>query len=225
VTEAKSGREVYREKIEPGDFELLISDRLYFGPLPGPAEFVISCDKTIPLPEMLGATRPREGCFVFREITWSAPAETLWERMGESEFRLDIGTPQDSRGGLVGFYGREDIGDTGVNKRWTRAESSVLWIPQRGFAPSRISLRAHAPSSSAAVVAVKIGDLSVGTLEIKPAPLAEASLDLPPEAVAAMSGANPVRVSFTAPVFVPAKAGMGNDTRELGIAVDQIRVR
>jgi hypothetical protein len=52
--------------------------------------------------------------------------------------------------------------------------------------------------------------------------LAEVSCLLPPEAVRALSGPEPVRLQFRLPTTVPKDAGKGDDTRALGIGVDRV---
>jgi len=50
----------------------------------------------------------------------------------------------------------------------------------------------------------------------------EVSLPLPPEVMRALSGPEPVRLSFHSTTTVPRDAGVGQDTRALGIGIDRI---
>jgi hypothetical protein len=68
---------------------------------------------------------------------------------------------------------------------------------------------------------VSVGSFPAGTLRVAPG-FGEVSLPLPPEAVRALSGPEPVRLGIRVPTTVPKDAGKGEDTRALGIGVDRI---
>ena len=70
-------------------------------------------------------------------------------------------------------------------------------------------------------VAVTVGGIPAGMLRVAPG-FGEVSLPLPPEAARALSGPEPVRLSFHAPTTVPKGAGASQDTRALGIGMDRI---
>jgi hypothetical protein len=219
VTEAASGRLVLTRLVVPGPFDLAIVPRAVYGPMPGPAEYVISCDRPKDLPLLEGATRPAQGCFTFREATSSFAPEALWTRQG-ARLVADLGAPGDGRFDPEGFFGRERIGDAGLDLRWTTGEASVVFSPVPGFFPTRLVLRARAVSKPVDVV-VSVGPVSAGTLRVSPG-LADAFVVLPPEAARALSGPEPLRLSFRVPTTVPKSAGVGQDTRALGIAIDRI---
>jgi hypothetical protein len=219
VTEAGSGREILTRRIAPGPFDLAIVPRAVVGPMPGPAEYVLACDRPRDLPLLEGATRPARGCFTFREATFSYAPEALWTRQ-VARLVADMGAPDDGRFDPEGFFGREKIGDTGLDLRWTTGDASIVFSPVPGFTPARLVLRARAVATSVDV-AVSVGSFPAGTLRVAPG-FGEVSLPLPPEAVRALSGPEPVRLGIRVPTTVPKDAGKGEDTRALGIGVDRI---
>ena len=219
VTEAASGREILTRRIAPGPFDLAIVPRAVFGPMPGPAEYVIACDRPKDLPILDGATRPARGCFTFREATFSCPPEALWTRQA-ARLVADMGAPDDGRFDPVGFFGRERIGDSGLDLRWTTGDASIVFSPVPGFAPARLLLRARAVATPMDV-AVLVGGIPAGTLRVAPG-LGEVSLVLPPEAVRVLSGPEPVRLGIRVPTTVPKDSGASQDARALGIGIDRI---
>jgi hypothetical protein len=223
VTETVTGRVVVSRTIEPGSFDLAIVDLPVYGPLERPKEYVVSCDRTVPLPGMAGGLRPREGCFVFREATFSAPREKLWDRLGE-EYRVDVGTPGDFRAGLEGFFGRETAASLNADFRWTDGRASLLWVPRPGFRPHELAVRAMTPGGTAPVE-VTIGGRVAGTLAFTGAGFSEERLELDGPAAAALAGTDPVRIVLGSPTVSPKRAGTGADPRELGIGVDRVLVR
>ncbi len=219
VTEAVSGRKLIERVIEPGTFDITILDRPVFGPMPGPAEYVISCDRPVDLPPFPGVARPAKGCFTFLEATFSRPPEHVWMRQG-GRLVADIGAPDDGRYDPEGFWPREPIADTGLDLRWTKASASLAWAPLPGFAPTRVVLRARAvaaPKDAAIFVngvfaaAVRVG---TGLLETS-APLALHPANL-------LSGVECARVEIRTVTEIPKALGKGEDTRALGVAVDRI---
>jgi hypothetical protein len=68
---------------------------------------------------------------------------------------------------------------------------------------------------------VSVGDVPAGSVRVTVG-LAEVSCPLPPDAVRALAGPEPVRLWFDAPTTVPKDAGKGDDTRALGIGVDRV---
>ena len=98
VRDVETGRILLTRHLEPGSFELAIVPVPVYGPLPRPREVVISCDRPQALTQLQGAKRPSSGCVLFREATFSAPPESLWERLGEERI-LDVGSPRDAWGG------------------------------------------------------------------------------------------------------------------------------
>ena len=74
-------------------------------------------------------------------------------------------------------------------------------------------------------VAVSIGGVPAGSVNVLPGDFAEARLALDEAARARMAGAEPVRVELESPVFVPKAAGLGDDPRELGVVLDRVLVR
>ena len=219
VTEAGSGRLLLERRIAPGPFDLAIVPRAIFGPMPGPSEYVLSCDRPKDLPPLDGAKRPAKGCFTIREATYSHPPEMLWTRQG---LRLvaDIGAPDDGRFDPEGFFGREKSSDAGLDMRWTTATASIVFSPVPGFTPSRLILRARAVAEPVDVD-VSVGDVPAGSVRVAVG-LAEVSLPLAPAALPALAGPEPVRLRFHAPTTVPRDAGKGDDTRALGIGVDRV---
>ena len=219
VSEAGSGRLLVERRIGPGPFDLAIVPRAIFGPMPGPSEYVLSCDRPKDLPPLEGAKRPARGCFMIREATYSYAPEALWPRQG-SRLVADLGAPDDGRFDPEGFFGREKISDTGLDLRWTTETASLVFSPVPGFTPSRLILRARAVAGPVDV-AVSVGNASAGFVRVATG-LAEVSLPLKPDSQRALAGPEPVRLSFRTPTTVPKDAGRGDDTRALGIGVDRV---
>lgn len=224
VRDAETGQVLLTRHLEPGNFELAIVPVPVYGPLPRPREVVLSCDRPQALPELQGARRPSSGCFLLRESTFSAPPETLWERLGEERL-LDLGRSRDEWGSLDGFHERETDPQSGLTLRWTSGRSSFVWVPQPGFAPREIAFRAKAPRDVAVTVAVSIGGVPAGSVSVLPGDFSEARLSLDEVARARMAGAGPMRVELESPVFVPKAAGLGDDPRSLGVILDRVLVR
>jgi hypothetical protein len=219
VTEAGSGRLLLERRITPGPFDLAIVPRAIFGPMPGPSEYVLSCDRPKDLPPLEGAKRPSRGCFTIREATYSHAPEALWPRQG-SRLVADLGAPDDGRFDPEGFFRPEKIADTGLDLRWTTDTASIVFSPVPHFAPTRLIVRARSVAAPVDVD-VSVGDIPAGSLRVDVA-LAEASLPLTPEASSALEGPEPLRLWFHAKTTVPKDAGKGDDTRALGIAVDRV---
>ena len=128
VRDVETGRILLTRHLEPGNFELAIVPVPVYGPLPRPREVVLSCDRPQALLELRGSRRPSSGCVLFREATFSAPPESLWERLGEERI-LDLGSPRDAWAGLDGFHERETDPRSGLTMRWTSGRSSFVWVP------------------------------------------------------------------------------------------------
>jgi len=221
VTDAATGEVVLSRRVAPGPFEIAVVPRTVFGPLPGPTWYVLSCDRPTALPPLGGATRPKLGCFRFREATISVPPERMWEADGR-RFLLDVGSPSDRSAGLEGFHARERLEALGVDVRWTSGDSSVVFSPVAGFSPARLVVRARAPSADAVDVDVSIGGVPAGALHLSPGDFTDVLLDLSAAAREPFGGTAPVRIGFRSNVYVPKTAGTGDDPRPLGIAVDRI---
>jgi hypothetical protein len=219
VTEAGSGRLILERRIAPGPFDLAIVPRGIYGPMPGPSEYVLSCDRPMALPPLEGAKRPASGCFTIREATFSYAPEALWPRQGP-RLVADLGAPNDGRFDPEGFFGREKSSDPGLDLRWTTATASIAFSPVSNFTPSRLILRARAVAAPVQVD-VSIGDMPAGSVRVA-VDLTEVSLPLRPDAQRALAGPEPVRLRFHAPTTVPKDAGKGDDIRALGIGVDRI---
>jgi hypothetical protein len=187
--------------------------------MPGPSEYVLECDRPKDLPPLEDGTRPAKGCFTIREATYSLPPEALWPRQA-ARLVADLGAPDDGRFDPEGFFGREKIEDTGLDFRWTAAAASIVFSPVPGFVPSRLVLRARSVAADVDV-AVSVDSVPAGNVRVAPG-LAEVSLPLPPGAVIALSGPEPVRLWFRTPTTVPKDAGKGDDTRALGIGVERV---
>lgn len=224
VRDAETGRLLLERTVVPGPFEIAVVPVPVYGPLPRPRTVVLSCDRPQPLPPVPGLARPAEGCFLVREATFSAPPESLWEPLGPERV-LDVGRPNDAWASLDGFHEREKEPRSGLTTRWTSGRSSFAWVPEAGFVPREIALRAMAPGDAPLRVEVSIGGAPAGSVEVRPGGFAEARLTLPEDARAGMSGAEPVRIELSSPTFVPARAGRGEDTRELGFVLDRVVVR
>ncbi len=219
VTEAGSGRVILSRVVEPGPFDVTILDRPVFGPMPGPADYVISCDRTVDLPPLPGGVRPARGCFTFLESTFSRPPEHVWMRLG-TRVVADVGAPDDGRYDPDGFWPRERAVDTGLDLRWTKGSASLAWAPLAGFAPTRVILRARAVASPKDVSILVDGALAA-VVRVD-AGLAETSALLAPAATAALSGPGCARIEMRTETEIPRDVGKGDDTRALGIALDRI---
>jgi hypothetical protein len=219
VAEAGSGRILVSRAVEPGGFDVTILDRPVLGPMPGPGEYVVSCDRTVDLPPVAGTTRPAKGCFTFLEATFSRPPERLWMRQG-ARFVADIGAPDDGRYDPDGFWPREKIAGTALDQRWTKAAASLAWAPQPGFVPTRVVLKARTVASpknaSVFVNGVLAAVVGVGT------DLAENSATLSPVASGLLSALEPARIEIRAATEVPKTLGRGEDLRALGIALERV---
>lgn len=222
--DAETGRVLLVRTLAPGPFELAIVPVPVYGPLPRPREIVLTCDRPQALPALAGLARPAEGCVLVRETTFSAPPESLWERLG-AERLLDLGRPRDAWASLDGFHERESEPRSGRTTRWTSGRASFAWVPEPGFVPREIALRAMAPAESPLRVELAIGGVAEGSVEVAPGDFSEARLPLSAEARQRMSGADPLRIELSSPSFVPAKAGRGDDARELGFVLDRVVVR
>jgi 4-amino-4-deoxy-L-arabinose transferase-like glycosyltransferase len=219
VTEARSGRVLVSRTVEPGPFELTILDRPVFGPMPGPSEYVIACDRPADLPPLEGAARPAKGCFTFLEATFSRPPERIWMRQG-GRLVADLGAPDDGRYDPDGFWGREKIADTGLDLRWTKASASVAWAPVPGFAPGRVILRARAVAEPKDV-SIFVNGVLAGAMRVGPS-LSETSSALSPVTARLLAGLECARIEIRARAEVPKSLGKGDDARALGVAVDRI---
>jgi hypothetical protein len=219
VSEAGTGRILVTRVLEPGAFDVTILDRPVFGPMPGPAEYVITCDRPVDLPLAPGASRPPKGCFTFLETTFSRPPEHAWMRQG-ARVVADIGAPDDGRYDPDGFWQREKIADTGLDLRWTRGSASLAWAPHPGFAPVRVVLRARAVAAPKDV-AIYVNGVFAAAVRVGTG-LVEVSAPLAPVAAGFLSRLECARIGIQAATEVPKALGKGDDTRALGVAVDRI---
>ncbi|MBK9062322.1 MAG: hypothetical protein IPL89_03875 [Acidobacteria bacterium] len=219
VSEAGSGRVLVSRVVEPGPFDMTILDRPVFGPMPGPAEYVITCDRPVDLPPAPGAARPAKGCFTFLESTFSRPPEHAWMRQG-GRLVADLGAPDDGRYDPDGFWPREKIADTGLDLRWTKGSASLAWAPQPGFTPARVVLRARAVAAPKDV-AIYVNGVFAAAVRVGTG-LAEVSAPLAPVAAGFLSGLECARIEIHAATEVPKALGKGDDARTLGVAVDRI---
>jgi hypothetical protein len=219
VSEAGSGRVLLSRVVEPGPFDLTILDRPAYGPMPGPAQYLIACDRPVDLPPLSGAPRPAKGCFTFLEATFSRPPEHTWMRQGP-RLVADIGAPDDGRYDPDGFWPREKIGDSGLDMRWTRASSSLAWAPVPGFAPARVVLRARAVAAPKDV-SIFVNGVLAGAVRVGSS-FSETSSALSPVAARLLAGLEVARIEIRAATEVPKTLGKGDDARALGVAVDRI---
>ena len=219
VTQAGSGRVLLSRLVAPGPFDVTILDRPVFGPMSGPADYVISCDRTVDLPPLAEGVRPAKGCFTILESTISRPPEHVWMRLG-GRVVADVGAPDDARYDLDGFWPREKAADAGLDLRWTTASASLAWTPLAGFAPSRVVLRARAVAGPKDV-AILVNGVPAAAVRVD-AGLAEVSASLSPAAVQALSGPECARIELRTETEVPRELGKGDDGRALGIALDRI---
>jgi hypothetical protein len=219
VTQASSGRVLSSRTIEPGPFDLTILDRPVFGPMPGPAEYVIACDRCVDLPVVDGASRPAKGCFTFLEATISRPPEHVWMRQG-ARLVADLGAPDDGRYDPDGFWPRERSAGTGLDLRWTKERASVVWAPVPGFAPGRVVLRATAVAAPKDV-SIFVNGILAGAVRVV-AGLTEVSSPLTPDTARLLAGPECARIELRTPTEVPKALGKGDDARALGVAVDRI---
>jgi len=224
VKEGRTGRVVSTRRVLPGAFQLALVGGLVHGPLPAPQEWILSCDDPQTLPIFFpGGVRPQEGCFTFLEGARELPPEELWERSA-GRYLVDVGNERDGRADLAGFHAREEIRALSMDFRWTTGEASLVWVPLPGVAPHRLALRARTPGAEPVAVAVTIGGQAAGSIVVPPGEIAEAGLELPPDAREAMAGASAVRIELRCPATSLAKTGRGTDVRELGVAVDRVLV-
>lgn len=225
VREARTGRFVMSQKVEPGAFELMLADAPVFGPLERSEEYVLSCDRPVPLPPFPGGLRPAQGCFLFRDATRSFLPDQLWERLGWWEYRVDVGTSRDDLVGLKGFFDRETDPATSADYRWATGDASVLWMPIPSLTPRLLAVRGHAPGSDPVEVTLFVGDVRAGSVRFDGGSFSEGRVELSREAVALLTGPLPVRIRLSSATVSPKRLGRGEDARELGIAVDRIIVR
>lgn len=220
VADAVTGATVLTRTLPVGPFELAIAAPEVYGPLPRPAEYVLTCDRPRALPPLgsAGARRP-SGCFTLREWTTSIEPGEVWERQGV-RYVVDVGSRRDRAADPRGFYPPESVAVADL--RWTTGDASVLWMPRPGFVPRRIVLRARAPGREPARVVLAAGGLAIGEVEVAAGDLAEVSLALPDAVTALLVEGGPVRIRLTASTVVPREAGLGPDGRALGVAVDRI---
>jgi hypothetical protein len=221
IVDAATGEIVLTRTVEPGPFEIAIVPRTIYGPLPGPACWILSCDRPKALPRLPAAVRPTLGCFRFRDATFSLPPEAIWARRG-NRFELDVGAAMDRNADLVGFHARERAGPGGVEMRWTAGEASVAFSPVPGFVPRRLVIRARAPGTAAVTVRVSVAGAPAGEIAVPPGEFPELTLDLPETARQAFAGTGPVRIALISPTWTPRDAGKGDDPRPVGIGVTRI---
>jgi hypothetical protein len=131
---------------------------------------------------------------------------------------IRMGTPQDGKYLISGWYRREDVGS--LPARWTgSAESAAL----RVLLPSgahMLTLRAlsFAPAQT---LTVRCNDQVVGRLSV-PQEWTTLRFDLPPACVSAHT---PARLELrTSQRRAPADAGTSTDRRTLGVAVAEVQV-
>ncbi|KAA0256680.1 MAG: hypothetical protein EDX89_00855 [Acidobacteria bacterium] len=224
VREERSGRLLLERRVPPGRFELALADSLVYGPLERPRELVLSCDRPVPLPRVPGSTRPSTGCFVLDEATFSLPPERLWERFGD-ERRVDVGSPADRNADPWGFHDREELPSVSAEVRWTAGDASLLWVPERGFVPRQLAVRARVPGNAPVELTLLVAGSRAGSVAVPPGDFTEVRLDLPPLAVEALTGVDPVRIGLASATSCPRRDGTGDDPRELGVAVDRVILR
>jgi 4-amino-4-deoxy-L-arabinose transferase-like glycosyltransferase len=130
---------------------------------------------------------------------------------------IPIGTPQDAKYLLSGWYRREEIG--GVAARWTGAEPSAtlrVLLPPQATTLTMLAV-SYAPGQ---VVEVLCNDEVVGSADV-PQQWTEVTVTLPASCILSDSlTLVSVRPSVLA---IPADGGQSTDRRSLGIAVARMR--
>lgn len=138
---------------------------------------------------------------------------------------IDVGT--DDFGSTVdGFHGSEDF--QSMRGRWTNGEARValprVASPQSGMVTLVLRLSAGRPQGHAPVgVRIAIDGISGGAITGATPDVREYRIPLSPAAQERLL-AGPTILSISSDAFVPKAAGMGDDQRRLGIALDWVRV-
>lgn len=183
-------------------------------------EYLVECDRPVALPAPApGSVRPRDACFLVEEWARTTKAEAIWPRVG-SRAVLPLEGDSFEAALATGFQDAEPLPDRGLVQRWTTGSSGFAWFPWRGAAaPRRLVLRARAPGSAPVEVRVEVNGVGAGVVRVEPGDFADRSLDLGAGARRALAGPGPVRVTLRSPVFNPRALGIGDDERDLGVAV------
>ncbi len=140
-------------------------------------------------------------------------------------FDLDVGGTDDLH--VVNFHGKERPGDGTTNFRWSRPESFVL-IPDLVDGMSRLTVWLSAGGRPAALppptVGVRLADRQLGTVTVTDDVLPYEFTIAEDHAAELMSSDELIQVSITSNSWNPSDALGGEDTRELGVMVDRLRI-
>lgn len=133
--------------------------------------------------------------------------------------RIDVGGEDEFY--VTGGWHAPETDTDGATFRWTSASADVL-LPLHHPAPITMQLRVRPfdpPGSSPALV-VRVNGRAYGPFPVTPG---WQRVDVPTDAEAWRAGVNRLQLVWPA-AEVPARAGAGSDTRELGGAVDYVRI-
>jgi len=139
---------------------------------------------------------------------------------------LDVGE-RDFAFVFRGFYAAEPM--PSARARWTSGDAQVslplLQVPEAAGVTLVLRLAAYRPEGVAPPhVQLSIDRMPVGTVEHPGPDFAVFEVVLPAAAVTRLR-AGPARLSITSDTFVPKSTGGSQDERELGIALDWIRLQ
>jgi hypothetical protein len=140
-------------------------------------------------------------------------------------FDLDIGGTDDLH--VVNFHGKERRGDGTTDFRWSRPESLVL-VPNLADGVSRLTLWLSAGGRPATLppptVRVRLADQQLGTVTVTDDVLPYEFAIPEDQAAAIVSRDELIEVSITTNTWNPSDALGAEDTRELGVMVDRLRI-
>ena len=140
-------------------------------------------------------------------------------------FDLDVGGTDDLY--VVNFHGKERSGDGTTSFRWSRPESFVL-IPGLADGVSRLTVWLSAGGRPTALppptVGVLLAGRQLGTVTVTDDVLPYEFTIAEDHAAELMSSDELIQVSIASSTWNPSDALGVEDTRELGVMVDQLRI-
>ncbi|HNV04105.1 MAG TPA: hypothetical protein PLE61_03385 [Vicinamibacterales bacterium] len=133
--------------------------------------------------------------------------------------RVDLGG-QDEFYVTAGWHAPEADAD-GTTFRWAASTAEIL-LPLHHPAPVTVQLRVRpfSPPGASPALAVRVNGRAYGPFPVAPG---WQRVDFPTDAEAWRAGVNRVQLVWPA-AAVPARVGVGGDTRELGGSVDYLRI-